>query len=70
LTSGVIAQGSTLSDLRDALKEFSSLESSKLASLLRQNLAVSEKVGFAEEQTLADGHLQPFRLGGRLHATA
>jgi hypothetical protein len=70
LTSGAIAQRSTLSDLRDALKEFSSLESSKFASLLRQNLAVSEKAGFAAEQTLADGHRQPFRLGGRLHATA
>ena len=64
------AQRSTLSDLNEALPAFSSLEKSKFASPLRQNLAVSEKVGFGAEQTLADGHLQPFRLGGRLYATA
>ena len=47
----LIAQRTTLGDLNDALPAFSSVGSSKFASLLRPNVAVSEKVGFAAEQT-------------------
>jgi hypothetical protein len=64
------AQRSTLSDLNEALPALSSLDKSKFASPLRPNLTVSKKVSFAAEETLADGHLQPFGLGDRLYATA